>query len=493
MTAKIGGAARLCTLACATAGATLPGWFQVKGGVASELPWFGRADRVETVQFYPPNWADGRIDPEVAAQWEQLPALAEVGLRARIDSLLLQVDLPLRRDLDAWRRDPMGGNLPLGSQELDINAPYEGWAQWRFPWGGQLQAGRFPHTFSWSDHGVVLGSRMPHDAVHLSLPIGVCRFESFWSSLDPWLVGTRLDGTIDTGSEADLQQVRTVSNQKGRVYTEPSKSLFVHRLTVHLGAWDLAISEVLLVGGRTPSLREALPLVVWHNNYGDGYSKVSTALQARFSTERFGAVHSEVLVEDIRVPSAEVIGVDPRTVYGANLGWRLAPPAGRGGFGASLDGAITSATFNNHTIPLLKGVSRRRYRSNNRDQAVPGFVDQWIVDRPLGYHRGSDAADLWGRLEWVDADSSWGGGLELDWLNQGDAAVWKDAELFARREGPLSGDVTTEGRILVDGWWAPSDRWWDVRAQAGVVVLSEPGREPDLGPALSARIGWRLR
>lgn len=148
ISSMIGRAACVCALACTAAGAAMPSWLQVRGAVASELPWFGRANRVETVQFYPPNWADGRIHPEVAAQWEHLPALAEVGLRARIDSLLLQVDLPLRRDLDAWRRDPMGGNLPRGSQELDINAPYEGWAQWRFSWGGRLQAGRFPQTFS---------------------------------------------------------------------------------------------------------------------------------------------------------------------------------------------------------------------------------------------------------------------------------------------------------------------------------------------------------
>jgi len=491
---RIGGFASSAILLHATgAGAALPDWLELEGAGAMDAPLHGREAWVERIQSHGPNWSDGRVSPDVAWQWEHLPAFGQARLRARLDSLELQVELPLRRDLDAWRRDPLGGNAPRGLAEMDINAPYEGWARWTSTSGARVTAGRFRQTFSWSEHGVVLGSDLRHDAILVSLPIRACTFESFWSGLDPWLVGVLSDGSIDSGSEADLQRTRRVENQKGRSYTDASKSLFFHRLTVHPGRWDLSIAEILVVGGKEPSLQEALPFVVWHNNFGDGYSKVSTALQARWSSERSGTFHAETVIEDVRIPGDEEAGkIDPRTIYGANLGWRLSPPAAHGGFGITLDGTVTSATLNNHTVPLLKGVSRRRYRSNHRDQMVPGFIDQWIVDQPLAYQRGSDAADLWSRIEWAHSDSTWGTGLEVDWLNQGDAAVWKDAELFAGRQGPLSGNVTSEGRILFDGWCSPAGRWWNLRAQAGLILLSEPDAALDVGPALSARLGWRL-
>lgn len=475
------------------AGDSAAAWFDLNATVAAHPPSPGDDPVRGVAQSYSTDWHDGRADAEAARRWRDLPPLVELGLHARFDSLELRVDLPLHRDFDAWQQDPSGGNAPRGIEELDVNAPYEGWVRWHSESGRVgLQAGRFHQRFSWSqDHGVVLGSDVVHDGMHASARFGRWVFEVFGASLDPWLVGTDLQGDVDTGSEAWIQAYRTISNQKGRVFDEPAKSLFVHRLTVRVGAWDLAASEILIVGGKDPALRDVLPFVVWHDNFGDGFSKMSLGLQARWFAGAPGVVHAEAVIEEIRSPVGEEEGADRRTIYGLNLGWKKAPPPGRGGFDGTVDGTITSASLGNHELPLLKGVARRRYRSNNRPQGETTYIDQWVVDQPLGYHRGPDAADLWTRAGWVGRDSSWGTGFEVDWLNQGDAALWMDEVALANRWGPLSGDVTSEWRLLVDGWTRIGGHW-TLRGQGGVVARLEPDEPLRVEPAASASIGWEL-
>jgi hypothetical protein len=469
-------------------GVLLDADFHATAALRPSLPG-GSAD-LGQVEAYSENWSARRMDPERAAQWQNLPAMASVGLRARWDSAKIFVELPLRRDFDAWRQDPSGANLVLSPEELDINIPYEGWISWTSARGLSLKAGRFRQSYSPSPFGVVLGSNLLHDGIAAKVPLGRWTFDWFFSSLNPWLAGTKSDGAVDTGSEAYLQRMRSVTNQRGRIYADPYKSLFLHRLTCKVGDWDLTIGEQLIVAGVAPEWRHAVPFVVWHNNYGDGYSKVSTHLQAIWTPSTVHRFHFQGIFEDVRVPVGEVQGADPRVVYAANAGWTGRASRASGHWSASLDLTSTSATFNNHTIPLLKGVSRRLYRSNNRLQDRPEFVDTWIVDQPLGYSRGSDAIDLWTRLDWVSLDSTRGAGVEVDWLNQGDAAVWMDADGLQRRQGPVSGLVTTQVRVLPRAWM---DIFRPIRLEAGagaVLVDSPSGRSID--PVLDASVSVRF-
>lgn len=438
------------------------------------------------VESYGQNWTAHRLDPETARRWEALPPMLAVDLGASYDSFEIFARLPLHRDIDAWSQDPSGSNLVLAPDELDINAPYEGWAAWTGGGGFSVKLGRFRQTYSPSPYGVILGSDLIHDGLALRIPLGRWTFEWFYSSLNPWLTGVRSDGSVDVGSETWQQASRTISNQRGRIYDAPEKSLFLHRLACRLGDWELSIVEQLLVGGKPPQWRDAVPFVVWHNNFGDGYSKVSTALQVVWNPDRLGRFHLQGLVDDIRIPVGEVVGADPRTVFGANAGWQKRQILSSGSWAGSLDLTATSATLNNHRIPLLKGISRRVYRSNSREQSSPGFVDNWIVDQPLAYLRGSDALDLWTHLDWVAPDSFRGAGVELDWLNQGDARVWMDTDSLADREGPLSGKVTSQWRALVHGWkrWSHGLR---VDGEVGMVVTHTwDDDKTSIGPVVSA-------
>ncbi|HOX49941.1 MAG TPA: hypothetical protein PKY05_00525 [Fibrobacteria bacterium] len=414
-------------------------------------------------ESYGSQWRALRADPEQARLWERSPSLAQLSLDAKADSFELRVVLPLRRDLMAWSRDPWGSNVPDGPDEVDINVPYEGWVRMSGRMGA-LQAGRFRKSFSESPHGVILGSDLVHDAFWWTLPMGPWNFQWFASSLNPWLLGTDDAGSVQPGSEADIQAHRTVLNQRGRHYAEPWKTLFLHRLSWSRQGWELAAVEQLMVGGKVPAMRDFLPLVAWHDNYGDGYSKISTALEVSCRRPRAGDFHLQALVEEMRSPVGEDSGTERRVVFAANAGWLGRIRTSAGGWTLRLDATTTSPTLNNHELPLLKGVSRRLYRSNYFEQADPAYADTWVVDQPLAYHRGPDALDFWSLWRWDAPDSSLGAYLELDWLSQGDADLGVDPIGLQSRVWPLSGVVETRLRMGGGGWM----EWNTLRFAAGV-------------------------
>lgn len=402
-------------------------------------------------EWYSGNWRALQADPEQVRLWEDLPALAELALDARRDSLRLHVVLPLRRDLMAWSEDELGSNVPTGFNEVDINAPYEGWIRYSGMLGA-IQAGRFRKSFSESPHGVILGSNLIHDALWWELPMGSWNFQWFGSSLNPWLLGMHADGSIQPGSEVDVQSRETVPNQRGRHFTEPWKTLFLHRLSWSHQGWELAAVEQLLVGGKAPALRDILPFVAWHDNFGDGFSKVSTAVEVAYRRAPVGDFHLQALVEEMRSPVGEDSGTEMRVIFGTNGGWSGHLRTADGFWKGRLDLTATSPTLNHHKLPLLRGVSRRIYRSNFFDQADPDFADSWVVDQPLAYHRGPDAMDVWSRWEWDAPDSVFGAYVELDWLSQGDATLQTDPALLENRVWPLSGVVETRLRTGAGGW-----------------------------------------
>jgi hypothetical protein len=423
-------------------------------------PW-----NLGVAEQYAGNWRALRVDPEVARQWDTMPALATLELGAAIDSFRLHTVLPLRRDLEAWAEDPTGSNVPRGAGEVDINIPYEGWLRWGGVHLGSLQAGRFRKSFSESPHGVILGGNDVHDALWWRLPMGRWTFEWFASSLNPWLPGIGSDGSVQPGSQAQLQQTETIPNSRGRVYDEPYKTLFLHKLSCRLGNWEVAVVEQEMVGGKAPTWREYIPIMVWHDNYGDGSSKISTSLDLSWNPGEAGAFHLQGILEGTPAPVGETQGYVPKAVWGSNLGWRRSWQTENGLWSGSFDATATSPTLNNYQIPLLKGISRRLYRSNDEDQSSPTFADTWMVDQPLAYHRGPDAVDFWSNWGWTHPSADFGAGLEADFLQQGDASLWMNDDSLQNRTLPLSGIVEREVRVSASAWrtWET----WTFRAGVG--------------------------
>jgi hypothetical protein len=161
----------------------------------------------------------------------------------------------------------------------------------------------------------------------------------------------------------------------------------------------------------------------------------------------------------------ETQGYVPKAVWGSNLGWRRSWQTENGLWSGSFDATATSPTLNNYQIPLLKGISRRLYRSNDEDQSSPTFADTWMVDQPLAYHRGPDAVDFWSNWGWTHPSADFGAGLEADFLQQGDASLWMNDDSLQNRTLPLSGIVEREVRVSASAWrtWET----WTFRAGVG--------------------------
>lgn len=403
------------------------------------------------------NWRAERISLRTAHAWDSLPPLLHLGWEAQRGEVLLHLELDLKRDLEAFRRDQLHGSWVAGTGEVDINVPHEGWLSVGTR-AGAFRIGRFPWSFGAVPHGVILGGAPVHDGVLWELPLGRLHYTFLGSSLNPWLNGTPVGDSVPTGSEAWQQSHRTLGDQHGRVYDDPVKTLFAHALEWKLGPVELGVVEQTLVGGKEPSFRDLSPFVLWHDNYGDGYSRSFFSFQGKLSDGATGLLWLQVATQLVASPVEGEDNYDPPTQAAAALGWGKSWFLPRGILSAHQELCGTTPTYDNHLLPLLKMTSRRVYRSNARDQADPGYADNFQVDDPLGYFRGPDALDLWTRIDWKDVDGLWGAGLSLAWLQQGDADLEHPVTDYQDRTWPLSGIVETELSARLSGWLRLDER-----------------------------------
>ncbi|HSQ40740.1 MAG TPA: hypothetical protein VLM37_00510, partial [Fibrobacteraceae bacterium] len=222
---------------------------------------------LDTADFYSHGWFALRVPLANGLAYEQLDGLATLDLRASVDSAFtVESRLPIRRDIEAWFQDDAGGSWLLGANELDINMPILGWAQWNNDYGF-FKAGRFKPDLGPSPNSVILGSAPPfQDMVWWQVRFGAIRFDWMISSLNATLTGTpdSVGGDAPVGSETWIQSHNAISNQRDRVYDDPYKTFIMHRLE-WAGAWGwIALTEQELIGGKSPALRDLNPWMLWH-------------------------------------------------------------------------------------------------------------------------------------------------------------------------------------------------------------------------------------
>lgn len=430
----------------------LDGWttkLEVEGNLSVQP--FGPKDPNVVVDRFGGNWQAERVSLRTAHAWDSLAPLAHLGWNGKNGALELRLELDLKRDLEAFRSDELHGNWLTGTGDVDINQPREGWLSYAGR-AGSLKLGRFPWKYGGVEHGVILGCHAPHDGLLWELPLGRLHYTFLGSSLNPWLNGTPVGDSVPVGSERWQQQRWTLSDQFGRVYDDPYKTLFLHALEWRLGPAALSVVEQTLVGGKAPAFRDVSPFALWHNNYGDGYSRSFFSFQGKLSDYGTGLLWMQVATQLVKSPVDGEDNYDPPTKMAAALGWRKAWFFPKGILSAHQELCATTPTYDNHLLPLLKMTSRQVHRSNVRDQAEPDFADNYQVDEPLGYFRGPDAVDLWTRLDWKQVDGLWGAGLSLAWLRQGEADLVRPDTAYLHLERPLSGIVETELSARLSGW-----------------------------------------
>lgn len=430
-----------------------------------------------TADTYGSNWFALRIPLANGYAYEQLPGMLTLTLRGNYDStLIVQSVFPLRRDFEAWHTDPAGLSVFYTPNELDINLPKEGWFRWNNKFG-YVQMGRFKPDLGPSPNAVIWGNGAPfQDAILWNLDFGMASFDWMMVSLQPGLTGTpdsvggdgpgpeiwsKIACRDGSASETWVQSHCSTPNQRNRAYDDPSKTLFLHRIRWDANWGWFALVEQALIGGKDPAPRDFNPYMIWHDNFGDGYTKSSTSAELGITPFRGTKMYWQGDFEDIASPVGETDGETAPTTMGLLAGWRQDwRTDSLWAIWSRIDAVYTDPTFNNHRLPLLKMTARRIYRSNHRTQGEkdsngnPSFADTYIVDYPLGYKRGADALDLWLNFGVESKVHRAGGELELAWLRQGDKEQWTPWDEAAKMKKNLSGVVEEDKRIWLSGWKA---------------------------------------
>ncbi|GHV16740.1 hypothetical protein AGMMS49938_17020 [Fibrobacterales bacterium] len=385
------------------------------------------ADTMENFGGKNGNWRALRVPLETARQFETLPPFFALNLGAGYgNTFVINAEFPLRRDIEAWYNDGYKTTFTLKPSELDLNVPTDAWAQWNNP-AGFVKFGRFKPELSPTPNTIMLGGVPYHDAIYWNFNAGIAKYDFLIISLNSWLDST----------EIAQQQTTTIPNQRGRIYTDPTKNLLIHRVGIKSDWGFLSIAEQSLIGGKNLEFRDFSPFAAWHNNFSYGYSKMSTVFEAGLSPGKMSDFYWQFVIEDLQSPVGEVEGDKGYTTFAFLAGYKQKIPLGKfgnlGDLESRLDIVRTDPQYNNNKVPLQKMTSRKIYNSNYREQGKPNFADMYIVDYPLGYRRGPDALDLWWNLKYVSPNKKISAELETAFLRQGDCELYSDHQECSER------------------------------------------------------------
>ncbi len=365
-----------------------------------------------------------RVHPETGRQWNNLQPVLQTELGVFFSpQLYAHLKINLQRNLDAWHDDPIGLNLPKSTDELNINEPSLGYFLWQ---SSVLDAivGRFPVHWSPSpSYGLALSQSVPyHDGLHLRLKSKMLHYLYFVSGFNPWLSGTpdSFNGSYPVGSEEYLQRNPGLGgssrdyNSRNRVYVEPYKTLFAHRLELHSPYLTLGLSEFELIGGKVPSLRDGSPLIAFHNNFNDGYANGAVSLDIKAKLPYESELFGETFIDEVH----EADNKGNPTTLGLMLGFKNSLSFKGKGLTQALHWIKTDPMLYNNTRPYLKLTSRNIIKSNYIPLGSNPFVDTYVIDYPLGYFRGPDALDFWYNAQ-LTLSNAFAVQVSAAWLQKG--------------------------------------------------------------------------
>jgi len=381
----------------------------------------------DTMENFGGNWRALRIPLETGRYFETLPPFFILGLGAHYkDNFIIHAEFPLRRDLEAWYQDSYKRTYTFDPSELDLNVPTQAWGQWNNP-AGFVKFGRFKPELVPTPNTIILGGAPHHDAIHWKFSAGIARYDFLISSLNSWLDSSEIKKQHDVNN--------AIPNARGRVYTEPSKNLLLHRVGIDGKYGYIAVIEQSLIGGKNLEFRDFSPFTAWHNNFSYGYSKMSTAFEAGLRPIKNSEFYWQFAIEDVQSPVGEKEGDKGYTTLAFLAGYKQKIPLGiYGELDSRIDAVRTDPQYNNNKVPLQKMTSRKIYNSNFREQSSPNFADMYIVDYPLGYRRGPDAIDLWWNLKYTAANKQFNAELETAYLRQGECAVYSDHDQCSQQK-----------------------------------------------------------
>lgn len=426
---------------------------------------------VDTVDRYnnSKNWRGLQIPLETGRTFEErVEPFFMVSLRSGYKNFHVLVELPLRKDLEAWYQDDLKTNVTYKPSELDINVPINAYGLWNND-VGYVKFGRFDvKDLMVSKNDILIGGAPYHDGVRWHFAPSIFRYDFMLSSLNPWLHGDVMNhetGCPPYGTEAYAQKCtefdKQVPNQRNRVYTENVKNLVFHRFGVETKHFWAYVIEESMVGGKELEFRSISPFIYWHDNYATGYTSAMTSLELGLTPIKGARFYGQMNMEDLNSPVGEDDDKETsRSIINYMVGYSQELPTNRyGTFSWRFDVVRTDPVANNSRLPLLKYTSRRLYRSNYREQDDKDYADAYFVDYPIGYRRGADALDMWLDLGWKYKNQQLD--VTLAWLRQGDKEMYTDYDVALDADENFTSGVEEAQYVLdvlyqmqVNSWFA---------------------------------------
>ncbi len=412
------------------------------GSIRNSLNWgtsFSKLSFKDTVEKYDGNWRALRSDPEDLRSWRANPSLLTFDFKVEMYNFYLTGELPIHKDFEAQYQNSHWGNLPTGLNEVDFNLPEKSLIGYHYALG-EVKFGRFQKTFGPSpERGVSLSSTHARDAINSFWDFGQFHAEIYFAALNPWLTNSK-----DTSLSEVYQQSNNVpKSQRKRIYDTPAKNLMVHQLGWHHPQFHLNLTEYAIIGGRVPGLKEYSPFTAWHNNYGNGYTNSSLALDFEWRPS-WGSAYFEINLDDINAGyTGGEGGTERPTTLAYLLGVKHLIQLENITFENRLEWVYVDPSFGLHDLPLLQATDRQVLTSSYRDRSKPNYADHYIIDTPLGYYRGPDVVDLWWNFKMTSPLFEFSS--QMGWLRKGQNTPYTLYNLRYRSDTAPSGTLLQEG------------------------------------------------
>ncbi len=437
----------------------------------------------DSFEVFRTGWEAHRASAELGRVWENLPPAADLEFRyAFSPGARIYLRMGLKRDISAWHDDPAGENWPLSDKEVDLNQPVAGYFHAENGWGA-VTVGRFPVHWSPSEeYGLALSRSVPyHNGVMIAARMKRMRYLFLVSSLNPWLEGMpdstdTLSTNYRVGSEEWQQRHYPGSlndNAHLRVYDERIKTLITHRLEFPWDSGVFGITELSVVGGKTPDLRDLNPFGLWHNEFRDGFTSMAVSLDAKTRLPFGFSTFGELFLDDLRFGETESSSTP--TILGWMLGLEHRWMCGFCLLSQSFHAIHTDDLMYRYLQPYNTLTSRFLLASNNQKDGANPFVDKYVVDYPLGYARGGGAMD-WRYAARLTAGKT-RATLHLDYLTFDGASLEIPFAALSDGSADKSPYQTEEWRVSLTG---DRDLPWGLKVHAGAgwQWLLFPARNP---------------
>ncbi len=367
----------------------------------------------DTAEVYRHNWRALYASPETWYEAQKAPSLLGSDIQLSFGDFSFFGRYELVKDLEAWYQSKSGHNLISGFSDLNMNIPQKVFLQWQGE-TQSLQLGRFTHKMGKAKYGVLLSNPSPLDGGLYKFKLGYLEYQLLAAGMEPWLLNNS-DLYFD---EPTLQNRDTVGNQRGRIYTEPYKTLFIHRMNLSFEFIEFGLSEFTTIAGVAPGIRDFLPMMIWHNLYSSGYANGGGAAHFSLSLPKLFDFYGELVFDEIN--AGEVAAEDSNdspTTQAFVLGLSRKDSLFGGTLSSRLEYVSVDKLFGSFQLPLGSFNNRLFWRSNYRDRFQSNYADIQVIPLPIGYYRGSDLKDLWLEFEW--SKSNYDAFLQFGWLETG--------------------------------------------------------------------------